>query len=449
MLLKRLFLNVLNFLRFIKHRKSHFLDYKAIPQMNPNDWDIYCDKMAYTLGQPIPVCIRNTLASNYLVVEKIIAAYTYENIYTSSVLSILNQPITKNCSINGCDWSSSLTIPSSTFKAPGYYRIALSEGEGAYFTIIISDPTTSAEVIILAPCSTWTAYNPWGGKSLYLNGLDKKSTFFVSTQRPNSALEYNKEENIHDINVEATIFNWFSSRYTTSIYPDYILEENPAVLADCKIIVLAYHGEYFSDKMYRTLRELIQKKKKSYINLGGNQIYWKVKWHNDFKTLECRKNCSPFENTFDFGGLWRNSLYPEKKLLGVYFSDPGTGTYAPYQVTDPTHWLFNGTNVTKGQLFGIKGINELGICGDETDKSFDSISIAKGMNAKDVGEYISYPNPNFKWNQAGGGDICIKELSEKQAILATGSIQSGAGLGVDSVFTAIIKNFTEKYLQQT
>lgn len=445
MFLKRILLGLLNFLRFIKHRESDFLDYKTITQMDAKVWDIYCDKQAYNKGQNIEVHIRNTIPNNILRIEKIVSAYTYETIYQSEELSTIHQPVTNYSSIKGCDWSPTLKIPATVFNTQGYYRILLSEGEGTPFTFIISDPTIEATVIILAPCTTWTAYNPWGGKSFYLNGLDKTNTYFLSTERPNSALEYNEQENIHDINVEANIYNWFSLNYTTCIYPDYVLEENPNLLADCKIIILAYHGEYFSESMYASLRKLINERKKSFINLGGNQIYWKVKWHNDFKTLECRKNCAPFEETYDFGGLWRNSPFPEKHLLGVSFSDAGTGTYAPYEVTQPDHWLFSGTGVKTGDLFGTKGINELSICGDETDKSYRSLSVAKGLNAKDIGDYIQYPNDNFKWDKTGGGDICIKELSDNHAVLATGSIQSGSGLGNDVIFTTLIKNFVKKY----
>ncbi len=447
MFLKRVLLGILNFLRFIKHRERDFLDYKAIPQMKPKSWDIYCDKPAYTIDQNVEVYIRNTELNNFLVVEKIVGPYTYQETYRSNELSTIHQPVTSYCSIKGCDWSSTLTIPSSIFKSQGYYRILLAKGEGTPFTFIINNTNIASEVVILAPCTTWVAYNPWGGKSFYLNGLDKTNTYFLSTQRPNSALEYKEESNIHDMNVEANIFNWFAANYRTSLYPDYILEENPNVLLDCKIIILAYHGEYFSEQMYANLRALINRRKKSFINLGGNQIYWKVKWHNDFTTLECRKNCAPFESTYDFGGLWRNSSYPEKKLLGVSFTDAGTGTYAPYQVTQPEHWLFKGTNVKAGDLFGFNGINNLGICGDETDKSYQSTSIAKGMNSGTIEENIQYPDNKLKWDQAGGGDLCLKELTEKQGILATGSIQSGSGLGTDTIFTTIIKNFVEKYIQ--
>lgn len=447
MFFKRLLLGVLNFLRFLKHREDDFLNYEFIPQMKAGDWDIYSNQLAHETGNDVSVYIRNTIPNNQLIIEKIIAPYEYEKVYESDVLSTIHQPITDYNAIKGCDWNTSLTLDTSIFKSSGYYRFWLSEGKGNPFTIIVSDYSTTTDVAILAPCTTWVAYNPWGGKSFYKNGIDKNNVYFVSTQRPNSALEYNTKGNIHDINVEANIFNWFTRHFKTTLYPDYILEKNPSQLLDHKLIVLAYHGEYFSEKMYKALRRLIQEKKKSFINLGGNQIYWKVKWHNNFTSLECRKNCAPFQDTYNFGGLWKNSPHPEKKLTGVVFSDEGTGTYAPYRVTDANHWLFEGSDVKNNDLFGIKGINEWGICGDETDKEYDAICIAKGVNTGTIGEGINYPDPQHTWDSKGGGALCVKEHSLSHATLATGSIQSGSGLGTDNVFTTVVKNFTERYIR--
>lgn len=46
---------------------------------------------------------------------------------------------------------------------------------------------------------------------------------------------------------------------------------------------------------------------------------------------------------------------------------------------------------------------------------------------------------------SGGGDMTILYLSNGAAVLNTASIQSGAGLGMDAVFTGIIKNFVKRH----
>ncbi|MDX5394606.1 MAG: hypothetical protein LPK21_00265, partial [Hymenobacteraceae bacterium] len=288
------------------------------------------------------------------------------------------------------------------------------------------------------------------GKSLYKNAHDGSSVYTVSTLRPNTALQYKSQENIHDVNVEANIFNWLQQHEGADLYPDFVLEQAPELLQKYKVVVLAYHVEYVSGKMYKNLRRLVNKQKLSLISLGANQIYWKVEWHDDFTRMECRKDASNFSKSGRTGGMWRHTSEPEAKLLGVCFTDAGRGTYAPYQVLQPNHWLYKDTQIQKGDLFGLSGINQIPVCGDETDKiNFCSDSavtvLAKGLNKKSVSEFEVYKQNDPEWNGAGGGCLVLKELSKKQAVLSTGSIQSGAGLGADAVFTKIVENFLERY----
>ena len=131
---------------------------------------------------------------------------------------------------------------------------------------------SNKKITLLAPTSTWVAYNAWGGKSLYDNIIDSSNVYFVSTNRPNTLLVGGK----HDINVEANIFNWFEKEYDINIYPDNILDQYPNILDDSEIIILSYHCEYISAKTYNKLKELIEEDGKSLISIGGNQIYWKI-----------------------------------------------------------------------------------------------------------------------------------------------------------------------------
>ena len=41
--------------------------------------------------------------------------------------------------------------------------------------------------------------------------------------------------------------------------------------------------------------------------------------------------------------------------------------------------------------------------------------------------------------------MIFKQYDNDNAILSTGSIQSGSGLGTDVIFTKIIQNFVKKY----
>jgi len=148
--------------------------------------------------------------------------------------------------------------------------------------------------------------------------------------------------------------------------------------------------------------------------------------------------------------MWRHNLRPEANFLGIQYTPAGMDTYAPYKVKKPDHWLFEGTQVEKGDLFGFKGINDYPISGDETDKkswfsSWDVTVIAKGTNPANSHNDPIYRNSSKI--KKGGGAISFREVNDKTGILATGSIQSGSGLGQDSVFSKLIMNFSKKYVK--
>ncbi|MBK7505103.1 MAG: hypothetical protein IPI52_08570 [Bacteroidetes bacterium] len=88
--------------------------------------------------------------------------------------------------------------------------------------------------------------------------------------------------------------------------------------------------------------------------------------------------------------------------------------------------------IKEGDEFGKKGLDGRGICGDELDfinpySPQNVVLLSKGIN-----------------NNNNGGDFVIIE-NKQSAILSTGSIASGSGLGVDSVFTKMVSNFMDRY----
>jgi hypothetical protein len=78
----------------------------------------------------------------------------------------------------------------------------------------------------------------------------------------------------------------------------------------------------------------------------------------------------------------------EANLLGVVYTEEGVMTAAPYEVLEPEHWVFAGTGMPKGGVFGAASFNERipgGASGHETDKMSPSSPkniqlLAKGMN---------------------------------------------------------------------
>ena len=420
----------ITFIWFFRYRFILTVSTDKTIGMEPIDLEGYTNQMFYFQNDTIKFYLKSKSTQNKIYIDRIISPYKYERIYKNSFGKI-EQDISTNQSEFGCNWEESLSFIVDESFDDGYYLIILEDDldNEFKFPIIINDNSKNSKIALLSPISTWNAYNSWGGKSLYNNVVDSSSVYFVSTQRPNTLLQSGK----HNIHIEANIFNWFENNYNVTIYPDNILDYYPNILNDASIIILSYHCEYISSKTYNKLISLVENSEKSLISIGGNQVYWKVKWDSDFETMECRKDLTFFKDTYSLGGMWKHNFKNESKLLGVRFSDAGYNTYAPYKITNFNHWLLDNIQIPSDSLFGKNGIDSLGLSGLETDKvtkySKDNVEIiAKGINPED-----------------GGAHMIFKQCDNDNAILSTGSIQSGSGLGTDVIFTKIVQNFVEKY----
>jgi hypothetical protein len=388
--------------------------FKNQNDFNPIDFEAYSETFFYFENENITFNLKGNIKNLVLSIQKL--GENYQKIKIKTVAN-LNQKFAIN--------ANSLSY--------GFYQFSFYNATDTINTPIVIAPKKQSDVIVLAPVTTWHAYNTFSGKSFYLNFLDSMDVNYTSTYQPINAVHFDSVYLGHDLFILKNIFDWFNEKYSTTIYPDYFLESNPELFNGAKAIILAQHCEYFSPNMYKNLVEISQKS--NLLSLGGNQIYWKVMWHNNFTKLEVRKGGGFFENTNFTGGLWRNQFTSEASLLGVAYTDDGYSTYSPYKVIDSKHWIFNDCNVEIGSIFGTSGIDNRGISGDEMDK------IIQGAN-KNVKLLAKGENPNN-----GGGEMVIIER-DGRATFSCGSIACGSGLGKDKVFTKMIENFMLKYMDQ-
>ncbi|WP_207435609.1 N,N-dimethylformamidase beta subunit family domain-containing protein [Sabulibacter ruber] len=426
---------------------------EVTPDMVPQPLEGYTNKLYYKPGETVSFHLKALQPQNQLLVQRYVAHGKWEDLAIHS-FDELPQEETIDEAQSGCHWAVGWHYALAPESPAGYYRALLSSRaleQTSEIHFLVGSPVSGSKVAVLAPMTTWLAYNAYGGQSLYRNAIFDGYVPFASALRPNTALSYQCTTSYqHNLQIEANIFQWFSRHHQADLYPDFYLEAHPELFQEYEVLVLAYHAEYFSDKMYQALRELVFQKQKSLLALGGNQVYWQVRCHQNFTQLECRKNGSFFQNEAKRGCLWRHTPHPEAQLLGAHFSEPGIGTFAPYKVLAPFHWLFEGTETKEGDLFGEHGLDGLPICGDETDKTTwsspaQTVVIAKGLNKTEATVPHTYVAGDPTWNGSGGGEITLTELSNKHAVLNTGSIQSGSGLGTDRVFTQLIQNFMQRY----
>jgi N,N-dimethylformamidase len=127
----------------------------------------------------------------------------------------------------------------------------------------------------------------------------------------------------------------------------------------------------------------------------------------------------------------------EASLLGVVTTDTGIMTAAPYRAIQTDHWVFAGTGLQPGDLFGEASLQERvngGASGHETDKISPSsppntVVLAKGVNRDE-----------------GGGEITYYETASGGAVFSVGSITYNASILVDPHISRITANVITRFL---
>jgi hypothetical protein len=112
-------------------------------------------------------------------------------------------------------------------------------------------------------------------------------------------------------------------------------------------------------------------------------------------------------------------------------------TAAPFQVLDASHWVFAGTGLKNGELFGQTSLHrrcEGGASGHETDKVTPSSpknvhKLARGLNRDD-----------------GGADLVIFDTPNQGGVFSAASITWPACVLVDEAVSKITANVLKRFL---
>jgi hypothetical protein len=243
---------------FYSYRYEWLISFQSTPYMKQASIEGYTDQLHYSTPDTATFYIRSALHSGHGVLRKVTGPYSFDTL-SSYFFDKVQQPIGVDPPVKGLNWEPTFRLPLSDAFSSGIYNVHLTnQRDTSNITFSIGKYSREAEVAILLPTTTWVAYNEWGGKSLYLNGVDSSKVYKVSAQRPMTALNYSRKRNRHSVAVQANIVNWFQDRYQTVVLPDYSLEFMPGSLRSADIIVLAYHCEYFSKPMYDNLEKYSQ-----------------------------------------------------------------------------------------------------------------------------------------------------------------------------------------------
>jgi hypothetical protein len=261
------------------------------------------------------------------------------------------------------DWDPVLEVPTDDWP-PGAYLVKLDAETGGqrYVPVTVKSPSCAGKVVLKACVQTWQAYNTWGGYDLYYGptGTYDTRSYVVSLDRPydsngaNMFLTY--ERNIVKLAEYLTLQKGgLDLAYVTSMD----IDADPNLLDGASALVSMGHDEYWTPQE----RANVTAARDKGVNLaffGANAVFRRTRLQSTalgaaravvcYKTsytLDPEYQKDPAEVTSD----WREppNSDPESSLIGTIYE--GYPVDAPFVVSSPSSWVYQGTGVTAGASF--------------------------------------------------------------------------------------------------
>jgi hypothetical protein len=341
----------------------------------------------------------------------------------------------------GLGWKANLTVPTTGLKS-GYYLLELREKPSAsvYQIPFIVRPRKAPRVAFVAATNTWQAFNDFGGKNFYFDRQSSKGLVarnealngilsslglpplpihlpharLLQLDRPISESRPDVPHHSHLLRAEWNLAAFADANGVGyGVYTDDDLTEGSNIM-DASIIVFGAHTEYWTQQMMDTLAAYIAKGGRV-VFAGGNSMFFRVERSESGIT-----RVDHVESAIT------------SSLTGTYTADVSNPQFAPYKTTDAAHWVFAGTNVSNGDLFGKASLNHRegtaaqGVSGWEADQM---TADSKGFKLLAAGTNLRGPaHMVFRDTEAGGW------------IFNASSIPFSGALFIDPVVARIMLN---------
>ena len=360
-----------------------------------------------------------------------------------------------------------------------YYLHAKTVSDNFFaFPWIVAPARPRADIAVLASNINWNAYNNFGGRSNYIHpiALPPKPTVnarldlarYTSdvhmqfTADDYASLSFDRPElfnhipettritdpvegrsECHVLPAEWRLFGWLEREgFAYDLYAETQFHFETLALDDYRVLIISTHPEYWSQEMYYRLKTWVFQRGGKLMYLGGNGLNCAVEFLDE-ATMTVR-NSSHGGSSSDMAKIGKESRFDvyyesEAALLGVRCTESGIMTGAPYKVIDASHWVFDGTGLSNGDVFGEKCLHMRchgGASGHETDKRSPASPancqlLAKGLNPDD-----------------GGGEIVYHETASGGAVFSVGSISYPCSLPADDNISNITKNVLTRFQQR-
>lgn len=253
-------------------------------------------------------------------------------------------------------WRRSLTVASRRWR-PGSYLIRLETASAAsYIPLTVRSPSARGRLVLLAPDTTWQAYNDWGGRNLYW-GPKGKGDYAHRARAVTFDRPYAYGEGSGEFLGRMLPVVVLAERLKLPLaYADDVdLERDPHLLEGARGVISMGHDEYYSVGM-RTALERARDAGTNIGFLGANAVFRRIRFGpTDLGRDRLEVNYKdpnedpltrsrPRQTTADWPAAPQPD--PESSLTGeAYACFPGSGDLI---VSDPSSWLFAGTGLRKG-----------------------------------------------------------------------------------------------------
>jgi N,N-dimethylformamidase beta subunit-like, C-terminal len=261
------------------------------------------------------------------------------------------------------DWDPVIQVPTDDWP-PGAYLVKLTADSGGqrYVPVTVRSESCAGKVVLKNCVQTWQAYNLWGGYDLYKgpSGAYSERSLVVSLDRPydsNGAdmfLTY--ERNVVKLaEFLTTQKGGLDLAYVTSMD----IHADPHLLDGASALISMGHDEYWTPQE----RANVTAARDRGVNLaffGANAMFRRTRLQpsavGTAREVVCYKTDyradpeyakDPSEVTSD----WREppNSAPESTLIGTIYE--GYPVDAPFVVSSPDSWIYQGTGVSQGDSF--------------------------------------------------------------------------------------------------
>lgn len=353
-----------------------------------------------------------------------------------------------------------------------YFHGRTTSGRFFSFPWIVAPAAPTAPVAVLASNMTWNAYNVFGGRNNYTNadglppvpivnvrqdglrytdadhvvyGTDTYPPLTFDRPEPDNAIPEHAQptDPIHSRYAcgaapnEWRLLAWLEREgFAYDLYAETQLDAGLVDLDRYRVLVLNCHPEYWTRGMYAKVKHWVHDRGGRLAYLGANGINCEVELAGD--AMVClngnqrrRATPAPIDSRFEL------TVENEATLLGVAFTHAGVMTAAPYRAVDADHWVFAGTGLRAGDVFGTESLHSRvpgGASAHETDK----IASASPSGIRVLAEGL---NPG-----GGGAQMTIYEVPSGGSVFAASSLAWPSAVLVDDAVSRITRNVLARFL---